>query len=99
VIQFAIYRLRGREAMVCRIQTDLGAATPFVLCAPVMPRGVWGKPVPGLHLPVAVDGGDYLIIMSQMLALSPYDLGAMAGDAASHRDAIVRAVDLLVTGF
>ena len=48
---------------------------------------------------VAVDGGDYLIIMSQMLALSPYDFGAMVGDAASHRDAIVRAVDLLVTGF
>jgi toxin CcdB len=34
--QFAIVRMRDGEELVCRIQTELGAETPYLLCAPVV---------------------------------------------------------------
>jgi toxin CcdB len=74
-------------------------ATPFLLCAPVVRRDAWGAPVPRLHLAIGIDGVAHLILMTQMLALPAGDLGAIVGTAEPQRDAIVRAVDLLVTGF
>ena len=97
--QLAIYRLRTGDELVCRIQTDLGVATPFLLCAPVVRRDAWGPPIPRLHIPVDIDDVAHLILMTQMLAIPASDLGAIVGDAASQRDPVIRAVDLLVTGF
>jgi hypothetical protein len=48
---------------------------------------------------IEVDGLAHLILMTQMLALPASDLGAIVGTAERERDAIVHAVDLLVTGF
>ena len=41
----------------------------------------------------------HLILMTQMVSIPAKDLGAIVGNAGAHRDAIVQAVDLLVTGF
>lgn len=62
-------------------------------------RDRWGPATPRLHLPFELDGAVHLILMTQMLALAPGDIGAMVGDARSERDAIVRAIDLLASGF
>lgn len=97
--QFAIYRVRGGNELVCRIQTDLGVATPYLLCAPVVPRNTWGARVPRLHLEFDMEGEPYLVLMTQMLALPAGDLGAVVGSAGERRDEIVQAVDLLVVGF
>jgi hypothetical protein len=43
VSQFAVHRLRTGDEPVCRIQTDLGVATPFLLFAPVVRRDVWAR--------------------------------------------------------
>jgi hypothetical protein len=48
---------------------------------------------------VDVAGEGYLILMSQMIALPAGSLGPPVGTAVAARDAIVRAVDLLVVGF
>lgn len=85
--------------LVCRIQTDLGAETAYLLCAPVVRRKEWGAPVPMLHVPVVVNGEEYLILMTQMVALPSSSLGPVVGTAVAARDEIVRAVDLLVIGF
>ncbi len=97
--QFALYRLRDGDELVCRIQTDLGADTAYILCAPLVRRSDWRVATPILHVPVSVDGDDYLILMTQMIALPADALGAVAGTVAPARDQIVRAVDLLATGF
>ena len=97
--RFAVHRLKTGDELVCRIQTDFGVATPFLLCAPVVRRDAWGAPVPRLHVAVEIDGVAHLILMTQMLALPASDLGAIIGTAERERDAIVQAVDLLVTGF
>lgn len=95
----AIHAVRGGDELVCRIQTDFGIATPYVLCAPVVRRDTWGPPIPRLHIAVDVDGVGHLVLMTQMVSIPASDLGAIAGSAAAQRDAIVQAVDLLVTGF
>ena len=85
--------------LVCRIQTDLGAETAYLLCAPVVRQKDWGALVPMLHVPVTVNGEEHLILMSQMVALPASSLGPVVGTAVAARDGIVRAVDLLVIGF
>lgn len=97
--QFAIFRLREGGELVCRIQTELGAETAYLLCAPVVRAADWGPPIPALHIPVEVAGEAHLVLMSQMVALPSGSLGPPVGTAAAARDAIVRAIDLLVVGF
>ena len=54
---------------------------------------------PRLHIAVEIDGAAHLILMTQMVSIPARDLGAIVGNAGAHREAIVEAVDLLVTGF
>ncbi|WP_323765812.1 CcdB family protein [Marinovum sp.] len=84
---------------MCRVQTDLGLETPYILVAPVVPRSDWGRLTPKLHIPCELDGVAHVILMSQLVALPGADLGPPVGDASAWRDDIVAAVDLLVSGF
>lgn len=97
--QAAIHRLRDGNELICRIQTDLGIETPYILCAPVLPRAKWGAIVPKLHIVIHLDGISHVILMSQMIALPASQIGPVIGDASAWRDEIVAAVDLLVSGF
>lgn len=99
MMQGRIHRLRDGDELVCRIQTDLGVETPYVLCAPVVPRARWGALIPKLHVPFQLDGVQYVILMSQIIALPGNQLGAVIGDASAWRDEILAAIDLLVSGF
>lgn len=97
--QCAIHRLREGGDLVCRVQADLGADTPYILCAPVVLRSEWGALVPRLHLEVIVGDAACVILMSQLVALPRSELGTVAGDALHRRDDIIAAVDLIVSGF
>ena len=97
--QFALHRMRDGDELVCRIQTDLGAETAYILCAPVVHQSEWTTPIPILHVSVEVGGERHLVLMSQMVALPSATLGPVVGTAIAARDDLVRAVDLLVTGF
>lgn len=97
--QGTIYRLRDGDEIVCRVQTDLGIETPYILCAPVLPRSLWGILVPKLHISVQHDGIPHVILMSQLIALPGSMIGPAVGDASAWRDEIVSAIDLLVSGF
>lgn len=99
MIQGMVHRLRDGSELVCRVQTDLGIETPYVLCAPVLPRAQWGAIVPKLHIAIHLDGIPHVIIISQMIALPGSAIGPAVGDASAWRDEIVAAVDLLVSGF
>lgn len=97
--QCAIYLLREVGDLVCRVQADLGAATPYILCAPVIPRSEWGALVPKLHLEVTVGDAACVVLMSQLVALPRSELGNVVGDAVHLRDDIIAAVDLIGSGF
>ena len=97
--QFSLHRMRDGDELVCRIQTDLGAETAYILCAPVVRQSDWTTPIPMLHVPMDMNGEKHLVLMSQMVALPSATLGPVIGSASAVRDELVRAVDLLVTGF
>ena len=97
--QGRVYRLLDGPEWVCRIQTDLGLETPYILVAPVVPQSDWGPLVPKLHIPVLVEGDAYVIAMSQLVAIPGSQLGPIVGDVSAWRDDIIAAVDLLVSGF
>jgi toxin CcdB len=99
MMQGKIHRLRDGNELVCRVQTDLGIETPYILCAPVLPRSEWGALTPKLHISFQFDGLPHVLIMSQMIALPGAQIGPAIGDASALRDEIVAAVDLLVSGF
>ncbi len=94
-----LYRLRHGNELVCRVQTDLGLETPYILCAPVVARSTWGALVPKLHIPFDLGGVGHVILMSQLVALPATELGGAVADASPWRDEIVAAIDLLVSGF
>jgi toxin CcdB len=98
-MQGKIHRLRDGNELVCRVQTDLGIETPYVLFAPVLPRSEWGALTPKLHISFHFDGVPHVIIMSQMVALPSAQIGPAIGDASAWRDKIIAAIDLLVSGF
>ena len=64
-----IHRIRDGNEIVCRVQTELGIETPYILCAPVLPRSEWGALTPNLHIPIHLDGVPHIIIMSQLIAV------------------------------
>jgi toxin CcdB len=97
--QCAIHRIRDGEELVCRVQADLGVETPYILCAPVVMRSDWGALIPKLHVEVAVGDTACVVLMSQLVALPRRELGPVVGDALNHRDDIIAAVDLIVSGF
>lgn len=97
--QGSIHRLHGGSELVCRVQTDLGIETAYILCAPVVQRATTGAPIPKLHISIRLDDTPHIILMSQLVALPGTELGVIVGDASSHRDEIVAAIDLLISGF
>lgn len=98
-MQGNIHRMRDGNEIVCRVQTDLGIETPYILCAPVLPRSKWGVLAPKLHIPIHLDGVPHIILMSQLVAIPGAQIGSVVGNASVWRDEIVAAVDLLVSGF
>lgn len=98
-MQGNIHRMRDGNEIVCRVQTDLGIETPYILCAPVLLSSEWGALIPKLHIPIHLDGVPHIIIMSQLVAIPGTQIGSVISDASAWRDEIVAAIDLLVSGF
>lgn len=95
----SIHRLRGRDALVCRVQADLGVDTPYLLCAPVLPRAAWGALTPKLHVPVLLEDGPHVLLLSQLTSIPTGEIGPEVGDVSAWREEIEDAVTLLVSGF
>ncbi|EDQ03238.1 hypothetical protein OIHEL45_20656 [Sulfitobacter indolifex HEL-45] len=91
--------MRDGTELVCRVQTDIGIETAYILYAPVLPRSEWGALTPRLHIPIYLDGVQHIIFMSQLVAIPGAQIGSVVGDASAWRDEIVAAIDLLVSGF
>ena len=77
-----------------------GSQLPFcsaLLSCAAMPGGPLSRA--SRAIPVEIDGIAHLILMTQMVSIPAFDLGAIVGSAEPRRDAVIQAVDLLVTGF
>jgi toxin CcdB len=57
------------------------------------------KPLPLITPVVRFDGNDYLLLTPQLAGIARTELGAAVGSLAHERQAIIAAVDFLLTGF
>jgi toxin CcdB len=92
-------RSRQRQPFLVALQSDLLARNlDTTIVAPLEPVHS-SSFADRLNPPVTVEGGDYVVVMQELVTVRKSVLGKPRASIAEHRDAIVRALDLLFTGF
>jgi toxin CcdB len=94
--QFDLHRL-GSGMLVVDLQTDLIGIDASRVVAPLRRAGAHAA-FPGLTPAVAVAGADWIVRVPELAAVSAAELGAPVGSLAAHRDALKRALDILIDG-
>jgi CcdB protein len=100
--QFEVYANPNKAARAARpyiivVQHDFLATLRSRIVAPIR-RSEPGLAADGLNLPFRINGKDYAVIMSELAAIPIAGLSKVVQFAPDLRDAIVRAIDRLVTG-
>ncbi len=103
--RFDLYRLPGRTSgageratLVVDVQS---AHLDYLESRVVVPLrlSAGAKPVTELHPVLHVEGDLYILVTHALTAVRRRDLGHPIANVAAHRDQIVRALDILTTGF
>ena len=101
-MQFDVHRNIGRSAtqapFLMDIQHDAVAPLRLRIVAPLLRPGTVDR-LEILMPEVTVAGSAFLVSMPELFAIDQHRLGRVEANLATHRDAIVRALDLLFTGF
>lgn len=103
--QFALYRnlnqaSRTRFPLLLDIQSDLLEPLATRAVVPLAPAGsARPRSMQTLTPNLRFDGKDYLMLTPQLAGIPARELGPVVGDLASHRDAIIAAIDFLLSGF
>jgi toxin CcdB len=92
-------RSRQRQPFLVALQSDLLARNlDTTIVAPLEPANS-SSFADRLNPPVTVEGRDYVVVMQELVTVRKSLLREPSGSIAEHRDAIIRALDLLFTGF
>lgn len=94
--QFDLYRLRGGQ-LVVDLQTDLIGIEASRIVAPLREAGRYAA-FPGLTPTVEADGATWIVRVQELAAVPGSELQEPAGSLAHHRDALKRALDILIDG-
>ena len=95
--QFDLYRLEGGQ-LVVDLQTDLIGIDASRVVAPLREAGRYTA-FPGLTPKIEVDGTAWIVRVQELAAVPGAELRVKVGSLAEHRDAIKRALDILIDGF
>jgi toxin CcdB len=104
VNQFDIFanpfpRSRERQPFLVALQSDfLTRSLDTMVVAPLEPAAS-GTFADRLNPPVEIDGKTFVVITQEIVTVRTSVLGAPRASIASARDAVIRALDLLFTGF
>jgi toxin CcdB len=96
--QFDLYR-RPNGILVVVIQHDMLEDLKTGVILPLMPKTKGTPDSRSLNPSVFFDGKDYVICTQFLATATLPDLGMPIGNISHMRDEIVRAQDLLFTGF
>lgn len=102
--QFSVYRnpnpdTRTAFPLLLDVQSDLIADLGTRVVAPLCPAtAMKGKLMKVLTPVFDVDGKPYVMLTPQLAGISKQQVGAKIADLTRHRDAIIAALDLLITG-
>lgn len=94
--QFDVFRL-ANGVLVVDLQTDLIGIDASRIVAPLREAGRFIA-FPGLTPQVAFDGADWIVRVQELAAVPGMELRHHMGSLAQHRDALKRALDILIDG-
>lgn len=94
--QFDLYRLNGGQ-LVVDLQTDLIGIEASRIAAPLREAGRYVA-FPGLTPVVELDGTAWIVRVQELAAIPGSELRKQVGSLADHRDALKRALDILIDG-
>jgi toxin CcdB len=100
--QFAVYRNASSRTypFLVDIQSDLLDELASRVVIPLARVPVLAKkPVSRLMPTVSFEGEAYLLMTPQLAAIALRELGSPVGTLAAQRDAIIAAMDFLLSGF
>jgi len=94
--QFDLYRLKGGQ-LVVDLQTDLIGIEASRVVAPLREVGRYAA-FPGLTPSVEVEGSAWIVRVQELAAVPGSELREAVGSLNEHRDALKRALDILIDG-
>lgn len=94
--QFDVFRLRS-GVLVVDLQTDLIGIEASRVVAPLRDAGRHAA-FPGLTPFVDLDGAPWIVRVQELAAVPGAELTARVGTLGQHRDALKRALDILIDG-
>ena len=94
--QFDLYRLKT-GILVVDLQTDLIGIDASRIVAPLREAGRYAA-FPGLTPTVQVDGASWIVRVQELAAVPAIELRDKVGTLALQRDALKRALDILIDG-
>lgn len=94
--QFDVYRLQSGQ-LVVDLQTDLIGIDASRVVAPLREKGQYAA-FPGLTPQVEFGGETWLARVQELAAVPGTELRERLGSLAAHRDALKRALDILIDG-
>lgn len=97
--RFDLHRRRGEAGYLLNVQHDLYDHLPTRVVVPVLPRGAWLPTLGELTPQIEIDGEPHILFPQYMAAVPKRELGRPVANLEAHRDAVTKALDLLLTGF
>jgi toxin CcdB len=103
--QFSVYRNKNPRTkatfpLLVDVQSDLLEPLNTRVVIPLTKApGLTKKPVSHLTPEVTFGGERYVLMTPQLAGINRSELGSHAGSLAEERQAILAAIDFLVTGF
>lgn len=99
--QFDVHRYRSAASdvrYVVDVQNDLLSDLATRLVVPAYPLDAESNPISRLNPLVEIGGTRHYLAVQEMAAIRCSSLGAVEGSLRKNRDAIIAAIDVLVTG-
>lgn len=102
--QFGVHRNPNPETkatvpLLLDVQSDLVADLGTRVVVPLCPASAMkGKIIHTLMPVFDIEGKQYVMLTPQLAGIGKNQMGVKVADLAQHRDAIVAALDLLITG-
>lgn len=94
--QFDVYRLASGQ-LVVDLQTDLIGIEASRVVAPLREEGRYTA-FPGLTPKVSFEDMTWLVRVQELASVPGSELREQVGSLADHRDALKRALDILIDG-
>ncbi len=94
--QFDVFRLKG-GMLVVDLQTDLIGIEASRIVAPLREEGRYVA-FPGLTPKVEIEGETWIVRVQELAAVPGAELRDLVASLAAERDALKRALDILIDG-